>query len=254
MASNPVLHESSDPRFLSVEEAFQINSSTPRGKAPVPHSGQTPYEILHAGKRSPGTRSLGPRWRAVMAFQMRGFTNEEIARQVRISPGRIGIVTRTERYQQEFEARLKDLDNDFLAMKPLALEALKSGLKAADANTALRASDQFFKVSGYMGYGKQQEAPNSARSEDVARQLIALSRTSVHVHNTVVVESPSAHNAQEVRGESVPSPSRQGARNTLGRTPQPHERLHPVSRADEGATGGHQDYDPYTAPGDRDED
>lgn len=126
-------------------------------------------------------RPLSAKWAMIMSLQLRGHTNLAISHQLQTSPTRITAITRTERYQEALKERLAAFDSELLALKPLAIDALRDGLLDGDKNIALRASDQFFKVTGGGGVA-QPSGPASAH--EIARALVAEARE-VHLHQEV---------------------------------------------------------------------
>lgn len=103
---------------------------------------------------------------------------------MQMSANAVSKITRREDYITYREQRLAELDNEFFAMKPLALAALRGGLNSLDENTALRASEQWFKGASFGGFAKNPEPARQQSAEDVVAQLL----NAVQVNVTVVNE------------------------------------------------------------------
>jgi predicted XRE-type DNA-binding protein len=133
------------------------------------------------------------RWAAVYALELRGLKQAQIAEALNLSPTGISRIVTDERYLEYRERHLAALDNEFVAMKPLAFAALKGGLTSSDENTALRASEQWFKGAGYGGFSKTERASTSLTAEDVARALLG-GGVNVQVNTQVNVASSKDNN------------------------------------------------------------
>ncbi len=72
-------------------------------------------------------------------------------------------------------------------MKPLAFAALKGGLNSHDENTALRASEQWFKAASFGGFSKTEAPTQTATAEDVARALMLGVQVNVSVSTDAAV-------------------------------------------------------------------
>jgi hypothetical protein len=96
-----------------------------------------------------------------------------------------------ERYLEYREQHLATLDQEFVAMKPLAFRALRGGLQSPDENTALRASEQWFKAANYGGFSKHERPAVSTSAEDIARELL---RGGINVQVNTQVNIPSDKN------------------------------------------------------------
>ena len=129
-------------------------------------------------------KEISTKWMAVCSLELQGFSREEIARRVGVAVTTVSNITTDQRYRDYRDARLAALYDEFFSMKPLALEALKGGLKSNDENTALRASEQWFKAASFGGYSKTETPTTTLTAEDVARQLLG-----VQVNVTVNVPS-----------------------------------------------------------------
>lgn len=99
-------------------------------------------------------------------------TQAQIAEGTGYSISHIHNIITDERYIKYREQHLTALDHEFVSMKPLAFAALKGGLGSADENTALRASEQWFKAAGFGGFAKNPEPPVRASAEDIVAQLL----------------------------------------------------------------------------------
>jgi hypothetical protein len=84
------------------------------------------------------------------------------------------------------------MDAEFIAMKPLAFAALKNGLGSNDENTALRASEQWFKGAGFGGFAKDPVPQTRLTAEDVAAQLLAGLNVNVQVNVSSAAEGGEA--------------------------------------------------------------
>lgn len=132
--------------------------------------------------------AISTRWAAVYTLELRGFTHSQIAEALGMSASGVGRIVTDERYLSYRERRLNAMDDEFVAMKPLAFAALKGGLSSQDENTALRASEQWFKGAGYGGFSKSERASTGLTAEDVARAL--LGGVNVQVNTQVNVNQP----------------------------------------------------------------
>lgn len=118
------------------------------------------------------TKHIPTRHRTICSLELRGHDKKQIAEALGLAYQTVINITNSDRYAEVRDALLADMDNDFIAMKPLALSALKGGLTSRDEQTALRASDQWFKAAGYGGYSRDPPVDKSITAEDVARQLM----------------------------------------------------------------------------------
>jgi hypothetical protein len=125
---------------------------------------------------------ISTKWAAIYALELRGLSNSEIAQTLGISPGWVTRITADERYLAYREKHLTNLDTEFVMMKPLAFAALRSGLNSADENTALRASEQWFKGAGFGGFAKDPVPQTRTTAEDVAAALLAGVQVNVQVN------------------------------------------------------------------------
>lgn len=125
---------------------------------------------------------LSTKWRVILSLEMQGMPKNKIAKHLGICDTTVSNVTRDERYLAARDEYLETIDRDFLAMKPLAFGALRQGLTSADEDTALKASDQWFRAAGFGGYSKRDEPAKTATAEDVVRQLLNISGDNVQVN------------------------------------------------------------------------
>lgn len=130
------------------------------------------------------TRSAGlpGRWASIYALELRGFNNKQIAEALNYTPATISSIVNDSRYIEYREAHITALDAEIISMKPLAYAALRSGLVSTDENTALRASEQFFKATSFGGFSKDPPVNRSVTAEDVAAQLLAQVNVNVNVN------------------------------------------------------------------------
>jgi transcriptional regulator with XRE-family HTH domain len=112
------------------------------------------------------------RWAAIYTLELRGLTQQAIAEAVNMSPGSVSRIVMDDRYIAYRTARLAELDQEFVAMKPLAFNALRGALNSQDENTALRASETWFKGAGFGGYSKTERPATTLTAEDVAAALL----------------------------------------------------------------------------------
>ena len=99
-----------------------------------------------------------------------------------LSTTTLSTITRDPRYIAYREAHLAALDAEFIQMKPLAFAALKAGLNSKDENTALRASEQWFKGAGFGGFSKEPQPSSHLTAEDVAAQLLQQINVTVNLN------------------------------------------------------------------------
>lgn len=132
---------------------------------------------------------LSTRWRTILSLEMRGWNKLDIAEHIGLSHNAVVSATNDERYVAFRQEYLSEMDEEFVSLKPMALMALKNGLSSQDENTALRASEQWFKGASFGGYSKTPEPSTTVTAEDVARQLLNITADNVQVnitHNHVV--------------------------------------------------------------------
>lgn len=125
---------------------------------------------LKAG--APAREEISTRWAAIYALELRGLSKTDIATQLGLSINTVVHATTDPRYIAYREEHLAALDNDFVAMKPLAFAALSNGLRSQDENTALRASEQWFKGASFGGFAKEPQQSSALTAEDVAKQIL----------------------------------------------------------------------------------
>jgi len=123
------------------------------------------------------------RWRVILSYEMQGFTKKKIAEQLGMTESAVAQITRDHRYIKYRNDYLAMLDEEFFNLKPLAIDALKTGLQSNDENVALRASDQWFTAASYGGYNKKDTGPQGVTAEDVAKQLMLGIQVNVNVND-----------------------------------------------------------------------
>lgn len=143
------------------------------------------------GHRKRVADALKTKWTAVYTLELRGFTQKAIAEALGMSAQSVSKITMDERYLEYREQHLATLDQEFVAMKPLAFRALRGGLQSPDENTALRASEQWFKAANYGGFSKHERPAVSTSAEDIARELL---RGGINVQVNTQVNIPSDKN------------------------------------------------------------
>jgi hypothetical protein len=129
------------------------------------------------------------RWASVYTLELRGLTHAQIAEALGLSKGGVSHIVADPRYIKYREEHLSALDQEFVAMKPLAFRALRGGLQSPDENTALRASEQWFKAANYGGFSKHERPAVSTSAEDIARELLR-GGINVQVNTQVNVAPP----------------------------------------------------------------
>ena len=132
--------------------------------------GNPAYLTMHEGRSA--SKEVNGRWASVCTLELRGLSQKNIAEALGIAPHTVSVIVNDDRYIQYRRERLAALDEDFVAMKPLALSALRGGLQSADENTALRASEQWFRAASFGGYSKTEQPSRAVTAEDVAKQLL----------------------------------------------------------------------------------
>ena len=158
--------------------------------AAPPHDHVTPHArtgdktgknlTMHEGKKR--VDRVTTRWASVYTLELRGLTHKQIAEALNMSVGGIAHIIADPRYIEYREQHLSTLDQEFVAMKPLAFRALRGGLQSPDENTALRASEQWFKAANYGGFSKHERPAVSTSAEDIARSLLNQVNIQVNVH------------------------------------------------------------------------
>jgi len=157
--------------------------------APHSHSKLPSGVAVHPEMRNQGKHArseIPTKWAGIYALELRGLGIAEIAQALGMSQSGVSRITTDERYLEYREQHLSAIDAEFIAMKPLAFAALKNGLGSNDENTALRASEQWFKGASFGGFAKDPVPQSRTTAEDVAAALIA----SLNVNVQVNVGSP----------------------------------------------------------------
>jgi hypothetical protein len=128
---------------------------------------------LPAGRPILDGTTLSPQGRKILSLYLRGFRLNEIAKIVGRTPDRVSKLCRKPAFLAALDACLGEMDQEFLRLKPDAYRAMVNGLRSGDEAIGLRASEQFFKLTGQGGYGNG--AGNGARvsAEDIAQALLA---------------------------------------------------------------------------------
>jgi hypothetical protein len=127
-------------------------------------------------------KDVSTRWAAIYTLELRGLDQKDIATTLGLAPQTVSSIVRDPRYIAYREKHLAELDSEFVQMKPLAFAALKNGLMDNDRNTALRASEQWFKGAGFGGFAKDPVPQTRLTAEDVAAQLLAGLNVNVQVN------------------------------------------------------------------------
>lgn len=139
----------------------------------LPHGGGFEVRPEDIDKSGRGKRKdIKTLWASIYTLELRGFTQQQIAEVVNLRASSVARIVADERYIKYREERLSTLDQEFVAMKPLAFRALRGGLSSPDENTALRASEQWFKAANYGGFSKHERPAVSTSAEDIARSLL----------------------------------------------------------------------------------
>jgi transcriptional regulator with XRE-family HTH domain len=125
---------------------------------------------------------VSTRWAAIYTLELRGLDQKDIAQALNLAATTVSQIVRDPRYVAYREKHLAELDSEFVQMKPLAFAALRSGLNSNDENTALRASEQWFKGAGFGGFAKDPVPQTRLTAEDVAAQLLAGLNVNVQVN------------------------------------------------------------------------
>jgi hypothetical protein len=155
-------------------------SLTPRGFAAHPEN------QLEGGEKHANTEDSIPTvWRVALTLELQGTPKKIIAEKLGITYGGLCHILHDERYRAFRDNYLVEIDQEFLAMKPLAFDALRQGLKSPDEDTALKASDQWFRAAGFGGYSKREEPARQTTAEDVVRQLLNVSAENVQINVNV---------------------------------------------------------------------
>jgi transcriptional regulator with XRE-family HTH domain len=135
---------------------------------------------VHRGKAT--REDVSTRWASIYTLELRGLDQKDIAQALNLAPATVSLIVRDPRYIAYREKHLAELDSEFVQMKPLAFAALRSGLNSNDENTALRASEQWFKGAGFGGFAKDPVPQTRLTAEDVAAQLLAGLNVNVQVN------------------------------------------------------------------------
>lgn len=157
------------PRSSALDTLFP-----PIGDVQVRRKSRQDNTTAHLYGRSGQSKleNIKTRWAAIYALELRGCTQAQIAEVVHMTPMSVGQVTRDPRYKQYREEHMAQLDHEFVEMKPMAFAALRGGLDSTDENTALRASEQWFKAAGFGGFAKNPEPTSPLTAEDIVSKLL----------------------------------------------------------------------------------
>jgi hypothetical protein len=150
-----------------------------------PADGQVGTHIRHPGNASSiipyigvdrGAKRKFPETKArtILTLQMRGHTQAQIAQMMHISHQGVSVIIQRPEYKEMRERVLRELDDEFLAMKPLAFDAIEGGLRSSDENVALKAADMWFKGAGFGSYSKTPAVDPTVTAEDVVRNLLQI--------------------------------------------------------------------------------
>jgi hypothetical protein len=145
-------------------------------------------DATHRHVSKSAREEIPTKWAGIYALELHGLKIAEIAQSLSMSQSGIHRITTDARYIAYREAHLTAIDAEFVNMKPLAFAALKSGLNSADENTALRASEQWFKGAGFGGFNKDPAPTRHTTAEDVAAALIAGMNVNVQVNVNTAAE------------------------------------------------------------------
>jgi hypothetical protein len=159
-----------------------------------PADGQVGTHIRHPGNASSiipyigvdrGAKRKFPETKArtILTLQMRGHTQAQIAQMMHISHQGVSVIIQRPEYKEMRERVLRELDDEFLAMKPLAFDAIEGGLRSSDENVALKAADMWFKGAGFGSYSKTPAVDPTVTAEDVVRNLLQIN-VNVNVPST----------------------------------------------------------------------
>jgi hypothetical protein len=133
-------------------------------------------DVLNPAGKPRGSHSLSTRHRMILTLELRGKDKTEIAHLLNMTPNQVVQITHRPQYIEARDALLGAMDQEFANMKPDAMAALRRGLNAPDASTALHASETWMKAAGFMQYGKS-EGLRNVTAEDVAAQLLQVNIT-----------------------------------------------------------------------------
>lgn len=150
--------------------------------------GSPQYLTSHEGRKV--AASVNGRWASICTLELRGLPQNKIAATLGMSPQSVSNIVNDDRYIAYRTERLALLDEEFVAMKPLAFAALRGGLSSADENTALRASETWFKGASFGGYSKTERPATTLTAEDIAAELLRQHTAPLVQVNTQVNVSP----------------------------------------------------------------
>lgn len=112
--------------------------------------------------------------RTILTLEMRGKTKTQIAEMMHLSIQGVCLICQRSEYKAMRENVLREMDQEFLAMKPLAFDAIENGLRSSDENVSLKAADMWFKGAGFGSYAKTPASDPSVTAEDVVRNLLQI--------------------------------------------------------------------------------
>lgn len=166
-------------RQTRVDDYFPRAAGQHRFRSDKPN----PEHLKHPGRVPANTsEQLTTKWRTVLSLEMQGHYKTDIAKITGMTFTAISKITNDPRYIEFRDNYIKDLDHEFLEMKPLAFNALRSALRSNDENTALRASEVWFKGSSFGGYSKEPAPNTNLTAEDVARKLLEVHADNVQIN------------------------------------------------------------------------
>ena len=135
-----------------------------------PISGPSLHEIA-AYIPEEGLKQLRPKHLRIISLYMSGrFKRFEIARMEGVTPVTITNVISDPLSQKILQKQHEQFEEDLIAMKPIALDTMRSGLLDKDLRIGLSALDKYFKATGL--YKEKADARDSA--EDVMQRILNL--------------------------------------------------------------------------------
>lgn len=125
-------------------------------------------------------KKLNVNHRRLIALVLEGFSGNDIALTLGMTPSRVSIIKSDPLVQSILSIHLAEADQQLGSLLPKAVESLRKGLESADLSHSLRATDILFKTQGkFKDSGDDPKSKLTA--EDVARQIIKVKNGEVEI-------------------------------------------------------------------------
>ncbi len=139
--------------------------------------------------RENGLKHLTPLHKHIITYHSRGISHREIAAILQVTEQECSIVIRDPLAQAELKLLYEGYEQELIALLPVAIEAIRSGLLNNDVKLALNAADKLFKATGR--YGRPISGQDTA--EDVIQRVLA----TVAVNNSEALRNVTAESRRD---------------------------------------------------------